>query len=167
MSRLNKHDVFVKKEADMKKAILRLLIVALAFVLAACARNAGSATPGNISAPSATPFQVHVSDDGKDVSASYSPHFSSHPWLDTYYMEYYVFSDDGSYRHYADEALAEELGGGSWRVLEDDEGYLSLHLDASEGEDIHMYQLEVYDESIYAFGLDDFIFIWLLCDDAE
>lgn len=151
----------------MKKTLVWLLVLVTVLGLAACSKKSNSATPGDISAPSPTPFELHISEDGEDVSGEYSQRLCSYPWLDTYDMEYYVLSEDGSYLHYRDEQLTEEAGSGSWKLLRDDEGYLSLHLDAAEGDDIRMYELELYDQSIYAFGADEFVFIWLLCDDAE
>lgn len=153
----------------MRKVTAWLMVLILALGLTACKRKpvgTGTATPGNIAtqSPKQTP---HISTETEDVSGEYADRLCAYPWMDTYDMKYYRLSENGTFEHLADEELTEIVGTGTWKLLRDAEGYLTLHMEEAGGKTFDMYELELYEQSIYALGLDDFIFIWLLCDEME
>jgi len=166
MSRLFKDDLIVKKEYGMRRLTAWLLALMMLFCLAACTeKDNGQATPGNISTPK--PSAPHVSTETSDVSADYSDRLCSYPWLDTYDMCYYRFSPDGTYEHLEDKELTKVIGSGKWSMLSDAEGFLTLRMEPAEGEAFELYELELYEQSIYAHSLTETDYIWLLCDTAE
>jgi len=143
-----------------------LLALMMIICLAACTdKDKDQATPGNISTPK--PSTPHISTNTTDVSADYSDRLCSYPWLDTYDMYYYRFSPDGTYEHLGDKDLTEVIGNGKWTMLTDAEGYLTLHMEPDGGDAFDLYELELYEQSIYAHSLTETDYIWLLCDTED
>ena len=52
-------------------------------------------------------------------------------------------------------------------MQKDAEGYLTLHMEVDGGEPFDLYELELYDQSIFAHSLTETAYIWLLCDSEE
>jgi hypothetical protein len=82
-------------------------------------------------------------------------------------MKYYRFSDDGTYQHFDDKELTNVIDSGKWQMQKDAEGYLTLHMEVDGGEPFDLYELELYDQSIFAHSLTETAYIWLLCDSEE
>ncbi|MBR2716224.1 MAG: hypothetical protein IKP17_00420 [Oscillospiraceae bacterium] len=149
----------------MKRAAVWLTVIVSVLCLAACTkRGSGVTTPGNFDTP--TPYVPHMSADAADAGAEYAGQLCAYAWLDTYDMSYYLLAEDGSYRHFKDAALEESLGTGTWQLLKDSQGYMTLHMAPEGGKAFDLYDMELYDESIYARGLEDYAYIWLLCNPA-
>ena len=55
----------------------------------------------------------------------------------------------------------------SKQMQKDAEGYLTLHMEVDGGEPFDLYELELYDQSIFAHSLTETAYIWLLCDSEE
>ncbi len=151
----------------MRRLIAWLTVPILLLCLTACSGRSGSVTPGNISDATREPYEPPTNENAADVSGDYRKALCSYPWLDTYSMEYYLFAEDGSYTHYEDEELKTQNGSGSWKILKNEAGQLTLHVEVTGGQPFDIYELELYEESIYGRGLDDFIFIWLLAEPEE
>ena len=166
MSRVLKEDTIVKKEVSMKRRTAWLFALILVLCLTAC-KGKGTVTPGNLNQNSPTPYAPHISTQTTDVSGEYAEKLSSYPWLDTYDMKYYRFSDDGTYQHFDDKGLTNVIDSGKWQMQKDAEGYLTLHMEVDGGEPFDLYDLELYDQSIFAHSLTETAYIWLLCDSEE
>ena len=151
----------------MKKAAAWLLVTILLLTLSGCrgSRVNKVTTPGDLDMP--TPYVPHVSTEKEDVSEEYTDQLCTYAWLDTYNMDYYLLSGDGSYRRMKDAELKEQIGGGTWKLLRDTEGYLTLHMEPDGGTAFDLYEMELYEQSIYARGMDDSVYIWLLCEPEE
>ena len=151
----------------MRKAAAWLIVMILLFTLTGCksSRVSKVTTAGDLAVP--TPYVPHVSAETEDVSAEYADRLCAYAWLNTYDMDYYLLSKDGSYRHLKDAELQEQINGGSWKLLRDAEGYLTLHMAPQGAAAFDLYEMELYEQSIYARGLDDFVYIWLLCEPED
>ena len=167
MFRLLEQDIIVKKEVNMRRITALLFALVLLLSLAACKgkKGEGQTTPGNLSTPQ--PYFPHISTETNDVSSEYSEKLCRYPWLDTYDMKYYRFSSDGTYQHLGNKELTEVLDSGKWKMLKDAEGYLTLHVEVEGGEAFDMYEIEVYDENIFAHSLTETDYIWVLYDSKE
>ena len=166
MFRVLLQNAIVKKEVSMKRRTAWLFTLILILSLTACHKKGGSpATSGNLVTP--TPYSPHISTETTDVSGEYAEKLSSYPWLDTYDMKYFRFSPDGTYEHFDDKDLTQVIDGGKWQMQKDTEGYLTLHMEVSGGEPFDLYELELYDQSIFAHSLTETAYIWLLCDSEE
>ena len=150
----------------MRKVIIGLMLLVLLLGMAGCGSRSVGSTPGDIAAPTKTPY-APPADLGSDVSADYRKELCSYPWLDTYTMQYYQLSEDGTFAHYQDEKLSVLLEDGTWQLLKNGEGQLTLHMAVSDGGSFDLFELELYEQSIFARGLDDYIFIWLLAGPEE
>ncbi len=164
MSSLLKQDAIVKKEVTMRRITAWLFALILILCLTACKKR-GSSSPGNLTPP--TPYAPHVSTETVDVSEEYAERLCTYPWLDTYDMKYYSFSKDGTYQRFGDKELTEVIGSGKWKMLKDAENYLTLHMEVDGGEAFDLYELDLYEESIYAHSLTTTSYIWLLCNPQE
>ena len=151
----------------MRRLIVWLMVPVLLLCLAACSGRNNSATPGNISKATDSPYVPPKNENAADVSGDYRKELCTYPWLDTYSMDYYQLAEDGTFVHYEDEKLTEPIGDGSWVLLKNEAGQLTLHMEVSGGEAFDLYELELYDQSIYARGLDDYVYIWLLAGPEE
>ena len=151
----------------MRRAAAWLIVMILLIALPGCksSRVSKVTTPGNLDTP--TPYVPHVSTDTEDVSAAYTDRLCAYAWMNTYDMDYYLLSADGSYRHLKDAELTEQIGAGTWKLLRDAEGYLTLHMAPENGAAFDLYELELYEQSLYARGLDEFVYIWLLCEPED
>ena len=151
----------------MRKITAVLLALILILCLSACKGKSGTgkATPGDLITP--TPYVPHISNDAVDVSSEYEDKLCSYPWLDTFDMTYYSLSADGTYQQFIDKGLTETIGSGSWQIVKDDEGYLELHIKNQSGETYDLYELEMYEKSIYAHNAEGTAYIWLLGDPVE
>ena len=167
MSRILKQDAIVKKEVSMKRRTAWLFALILILSLTACKGKTGTVTPGNLTAASPTPYSPHISEDADDVSAEYAQQLCSYPWMETYDMTFYRFSADGTYQHFDDKELTKAIDGGTWQMKKDASGYLLLHIEADGGESFDLYDLELYEQSIYAHSLTETAYMWLLCDSEE
>ena len=166
MSRLLEEDTNVKKEEVMKRRTALLFAMLLVLSLTACKKKTGDTpTPGNLVTP--TPYSPRISADTTDVSEEYAERLSSYPWLETYDMTFYRFSADGSFQHYGDKELTEFINNGTWQMKRDEKGYLLLHMEVDGGESFDLYDLELYDQSIFAHSLSETAYMWLLCDSQE
>ncbi len=148
----------------MRRFTVWLLVPVVLLCLTACSGRSGSTTPGNISKATDEPYAPPANDHASDVSGEYLKALCTYPWLDTFSMEYYQLAEDGSYARYEDEELTTQNGSGSWKLLKNEAGQLTLHMEVSGGQAFDLYELELYDQSIYARGFDDFIYIWLLAE---
>ena len=168
MFRLFERNVIVKKEVNMRR--ITALLFALVFILsfAACKgkNGGGQTTPGNISV-TPQPYFPHISTETTDVSGEFTGKLCRYPWLDTYDMKYYRFYEDGTYQHMGNKEMTEVLDTGTWKMLRDTEGYLTLHVEAEGGESFDMYEIELYDENIFAHSLTETDYIWVLYDSVE
>ena len=151
----------------MRKAAAWLIVMTLLLTLAGCksSRVSKVTTAGDLAVPA--PYVPHVSAETEDVSAEYADRLCAYAWLNTYDMDYYLLSADGSYRHFQDAELEKQINTGSWKLLRDAEGYLTLHMAPSGAAAFDLYELELYEQSIYARGMDDFAYIWLLCEPED
>ena len=166
MSRIFEENWIVKKEVNMKRRTAWLIALVLVISLTACnKRNSGHTTPGNLVTP--TPYSPHVSSENTDISSDYAERLSSYPWMETYDMTYYRFSDDGSFEHFQDRDLTDKIGNGHWQMKQDANGYLLLHMEVDGGESFDLYDLELYEESIFAHSLTETAYMWLLCNPKE
>ena len=165
MSRLLKQDAIVKKEVSMKRKTAWLFALILVLSLTACKGRNGRATPGNLVTP--TPYTPHISSETTDVSEEYAARLSSYPWMETYDMTYYCFSADGAFQHFGDKELTEIINSGTWQMKKDANGYMLLHMEVEGGESFDLYDLELYDQSIFAHSLTETAYMWLLCDTEE
>ncbi len=165
MFRLLKQDAIVKKEVSMKRRTAWLFALILVLSLTACKGKGGRATPGNLITP--TPYAPHVSADAADVSGEYAERLSSYPWMETYDMTYYCFTAEGAFQHFSDKELTKLINSGKWQMKKDADGYMLLHMDVDGGESFDLYDLELYDQSIFAHSLTETAYMWLLCDSAE
>ena len=147
----------------MKRRTAWLFALILVLSLTACKKSGGQATPGNLVTP--TPYSPHISGETTDVSGEYAAQLSSYPWMETYDMTYYRFSADGSFEHFADKDLTELIENGKWQMTKDAEGYLLLHMEVNGGEPFDLYDLELYEQSIFAHSLSTTAYMWLLCDE--
>jgi hypothetical protein len=164
MSRLLEEDTIVKKEVSMKRRTAWLFALILILSLTACKKR-GTVTPGNLVTP--TPYTPHISAETVDVSGEYAERLCSYPWMETYDMSFYCFSADGSYQHFGDKDLTETLDSGKWQMKKDANGYLALHIEVDGGEPFDLYDLELYEQSIFAHSLTETAYMWLLCDTVE
>ena len=151
----------------MRRLIVWLMVPVLLLCLAACTGRSNSATPGNISKATNSPYVPPKNENAADVSGDYRKELCSYPWLDTFSMNYYQLAEDGTFVQYEDEKLTEPIGNGSWALLKNEAGQLTLHMEVSGGEAFDLFELELYDQSIFARGLDDYSFIWLLAGPEE
>ena len=153
--RLYKKNALVKKEAIMRKAAAWLIVAILLLTLTGCkdSRVNKVTTPGSLATP--TPYTPHVSTEAEDVSAEYADRLCAYAWMDTYDMNYYLLSSEGTYRHLRDAELSDLIGTGKWQLLKDAEGYMTLHMAPDGGSAFDLYELELYEQSIYARGMDD------------
>ncbi len=168
MSRLLKRDAIVKKEVNMRRVTAWLFALVFIICLTACKEKSGDTnvtTPGNLITPA--PYTPRVSAENTDVSAEYADQLSSYPWLETYDWTYYVFHKDGTYQHMKDKDLTEEIDSGSWQMRKDAHGYMLLHMEVKGGEAFDLYDLELYEESLFAHSLTETSYIWLLCTPTE
>ena len=163
MSRLFEEDTIVKKEVDMKRRTAWLFALFLVLCLCACNKYGRSTTPGNLIV-TPTPYSPHISEETADVSGEYAERLSSYPWMETYDMTYYRFTAEGTFEHFKDKELTEVLETGKWQMKKDANGYLLLHMEVDEGEPFDLYDLELYDQSIFAHSLTETAYMWLLCD---
>ncbi len=164
MFRVLKQTAIVKKEVSMKRKTAWLFALILILALTACHKNSHSnqpATPGNLVTP--TPYSPQVSEDAADVSGEYAAQLCSYPWLDTNDWSYYRFSQDGTYQHFGDKDLKDNIGSGKWQMKKDAQGYMMLHMEVDGGAPFDLLDLDLYDESIYAHSLTETSYIWLLC----
>ena len=146
----------------MKRRTAWLFALILILALTAChKKGGGSATPGNLVTP--TPYSPQISNDAADVSGEYAAQLCSYPWLDTNDWSYYRFSQDGSYQHFADKNLTDSVGSGKWQMKKDAKGNMALHMEVDGGEPFDLFDLDLYDESIFAHSLTETSYIWLLC----
>lgn len=160
------HDVGnMKKGTFMKRFISLMLIIGLLVCLSACGgrHSGGTATPGNLITP--TPQPIHTGGAFTDVSESYLKRLCSFAWLDTMDMNYIKLDEDGTFFEAEDEELEQRIadGDGSWSLKKNDEGFLSLWLEWNDGASSVLYDLELYDQSIYAYGEDGTVYLWLMC----
>lgn len=151
----------------MKRFISLLLMIGLLFCLAACGKQGGfngTATPGDL-VIAVTPYPIHTDGELTDVSESYLKRFCTFAWLDTTDMSYIKLEEDRSFFTAKDEELEQRIDGGTgtWSLRKDGEGYLSLTLDHNDGTVNVMYDIELYDQSIYAYGEDGTVYLWLMC----
>ena len=152
----------------MKKVIVWLMVPVALLCLTACSgRSNDSATPGNISKATKEPYVPPANENAADVSADYRKELCTYPWLDTYSMEYYRLEENGSFTHFRDKALTERVEDGQWQLLKNAAGQFTLHMAVSGGEAFDLYELELYEQSIFARGLDDSTYIWLLAEPEE
>ncbi|MBR4702820.1 MAG: hypothetical protein IKO91_03155 [Oscillospiraceae bacterium] len=151
----------------MRRLIVWLVAPVLLLCLTACSDRSNAVTPGNISTATKMPYVPPNNENADDVSGEYRKELCTYPWLDTDSMEYYQLAEDGTFVHYEDEALTDPVGDGSWKLLKNTEGKLTLHMEVSGGKAFDLYDLELYDQSIYARGLDDYAYIWLLAGPEE
>ena len=153
----------------MKRFISLLLIVGLLVCLAACGKRdfTGTSTPGDMTV-TLTPHPIHSSGELTDVSESYLKRLCTYAWLDTSDMSYIKLEEDGSCFTAEDEELEKRIEGGSgtWAMRKNAEGYLSLRIDRADGTSYVMYDMELYDQSIYAYGEDGTVYLWLMCSPA-
>lgn len=151
----------------MRKPAAWLIVMILLLTLSGCkgSRVSKVTTPGDLVTP--TPYLPHVSAEAEDVSAEYADRLCAYAWMDTYDMDYYLLSSDHSYRHLRDEELKEQIDAGTWKLLRDTEGYLTLHMAPEAGDAFDLLEMELYEQSIFAHGLDGFVYIWLLCDPED
>ncbi len=149
----------------MRRVTVWLMLLLGLLCLAGCARRSGSVTPADLA--TATPYVPPTMEAADDVSGDYLSQLCSYPWLDTYTMQYYVLSEDGTFSYYQDEDLTTRLSEGNWKLLKNSAGQLDLHMEVSGSEAFDLYELELYEQSIYAKGPGDFSYIWLLCDPEE
>jgi hypothetical protein len=147
------------------------LLFALVFVLSLTAckgkNQEGQTTPGNLSTATPKPSFPHISTETVDVSGEFTGKLCRYPWLDTYDMNYYRFFEDGTYQHLGNKEMTDVLDTGTWKMLKDAEGYLTLHVEVEGGESFDMYEIELYDENIFAHSLTETDYIWVLYDSAE
>ena len=144
----------------MKKIVAACMTAVLLLLLMACAKNGSSASPGNL-AP--TPHIPHTSTGEKDVSGEYTDFLCTYPWLETDSMHCYCLQEDGRYQLMNNNRLTDQIGQGSWKLTRDEQNSLTLYLtDGDSGAAVTMYELELYDASIYAFGADGSGYIWLM-----
>lgn len=150
----------------MKRFIFFLIIFGLLFTLAACGeRNTGStATPGDLFT-TPTPHPIHTGGTLTDVSGSYVKRMCTYAWLDTMDMSYIKLDENGTFFTAEDEELEQPVEGGTgkWSMQKNEEGFLSLWLEREEGAAYVMYDMELYDQSIYAYGDDGTVYLWLMC----
>ena len=151
----------------MKRFISLLLLVGVLFCFAACGKQngfSGTTTPGNLTV-TVTPYPIHKGGTLTDVSDSYLKRMCSFAWLDTTDMSYIKLEEDGTFFTTEDEELEKRIdgGAGTWRMQKNEEGYLSLWLEKSGGAASVMYDMELYDQSIYAYGDDGTVYLWLMC----
>ena len=150
----------------MRRVTAGLLALILILCLTACkGKNGGTASPVDLVSP--TPHMTHVGTDTVEAGNEYRDKLCSYPWLDTYDMTYYRFSNDGSYQHFIDKALTESIDSGTWTLLKDAENYLELHLTGQDGATYDLFELELYDQSFYAHSREGSAYIWLMGDSAE
>jgi hypothetical protein len=150
----------------MRRTTAWLFALILILCLTACKeKSSEKATPGNLATP--TPYSPHIAAETTDVSSEYAEKLCSYPWFDTNDWSYYQFSTDGTYQRFGDEELKETVGSGHWQMKKDGKGYLALHMEVDGGEAFDLYDLDLYDESIYAHSLTETSYIWLLCNPKE
>lgn len=147
----------------MKKFLSLFAIIGILVCLSACNKpNGNAATPGNLTTN--PPHVLHTDTSGKDVSADYLKRLCTYAWLDTTDMTFIKLAEDGTFFCAEDEELEKTTGEGTWKMLQDSEGYLSLRIQKDSGSAYTMYEVELYDQSLYAYGENDFLYLWLLCD---
>ena len=147
----------------MKKYLSILAILIVLACLAGCKRGGGnSATPGNLTTD--PPHILHTDGNVTDVSADYHKRLCTYAWLDTTDMSFIKLSEDGTFFCYEDEELETTIGEGSWTMFKDSDGYLSLRIEKNAEAPNTLYDVELYDQSLYGYGEDGFGYIWLLCD---
>ena len=167
MFRVLLQNAIVKKEVSMKRRTAWLFALVILLSLSACkGKSGGTASPVNITV-SPTPYSPHISENAADVSGEYADKLSSYAWLDTNDFYYYSFAKDGTFQHFSDKSLTEAIGSGKWQMKRDEQGYLTLHMEVDGGESFDLYDLDLYDESIYAHSLTETSYIWLLCNPKE
>lgn len=151
----------------MKRRTAWLFALIFFVSLAGCkGKSGGTSTPGNLTV-SPTPYSPHISGETTDVSADYSQKLCSYPWMETYDMTFYRFSADGSFEHFSDKDLTDPINAGQWQMWKDAQGYLLLHMEVDGGAPFDLYDLELYDQSIFAHSLTETAYMWLLCDSEE
>ncbi len=149
----------------MKKIAIWLALAALVLCVGGCNKRSGSpVTPGDLATQ--TPYVPPVGTDASDAGEEYRERLCTYAWLDTFDMTFFLLSEDGSYGHYRDKELTDAIDSGSWQILKDGEGHLTLHMAPADGDAFDLYELDLYEESIYARGLEH-AYIWLLCDPVE
>ena len=147
----------------MKKLITILAIFGILICLAGCKEGGGNAaTPGDLVTNS--PHVLHTDGDTTDVSADYFKRLCTYAWLDTTDMSYIKLAEDGTFFCAAEEDLEEHSAEGTWTMRKDAEGHLSLRIEKASEAPYTLYDVELYDQSLFGYGEDGFNFIWLLCD---
>ena len=145
----------------MKKLVISaLFFLILAALLVSCGPNAGSASPGNlVPTPLRTP---HVSTGEVDVSSDYHIRLCTDLWLDTNTLHCCCLNTDGTYTWMQSKKEPEQIASGHWRLTKDSKKFLTLYLkDDAAGEEQVLYELELYEASIYAIDSEGNGIVWL------
>lgn len=136
-------------------------------LLAGCAgtNRSGTATPGNLELREPQGARIGMGIELTEVSSSYLKRLCTYAWLDTDSMTYVKLEEDGSFSFFEDEALSEKSDcSGTWNLYRDEHDSLLLRLSPQGEEPLNMEELELYDQSIYAYGPEDQVYLWLMCD---
>lgn len=152
----------------MKKLVTSaLLVLILAAILTACGSKNGSSTPGNLAVPTPRPTPHPITGE-VDVSSDYHIRLCTDLWLDTNTLHCCRLNEDGTYSWLQSKTDSTQIESGHWRLTKDDQKYLTLYLkDDVSGKEQILYELELYEQSIYYIDAEGNGIVWLVTDKEE
>lgn len=143
----------------MKKNIMpALAAAALICLFAGCGTRNNIASPGSLVIPSRSPIAEETMPTEEEVREA----ICNVTWLDTDSFDEYTLSEDGSLSVTREKNGKTECG--AWQLVTDKAGALSLKLSFEASAGITLYQLELYETSIFAVDEAGEAYIWLLQD---